>query len=161
MYDFAPRQNVSISPTNLTISPKNPVVLDQTTWAPFWNNVYIIMLGVMRCQHPSVIWGDIRRTTIPLIVSGLKLWPAAHIITYGYVNVEHRLLWVDIVEILWVTILATQAAGKQKVRRKKKVIAEAAAMYRDEEDGENGGPLLSMEEDEEVHGVEMQGAKTN
>jgi hypothetical protein len=135
------------------------VVLDQTTWAPFWNNVYIIMLGVMRCQHPRVIWDDIRRTTIPLIVAGLKLWPAAHIITYGYVNLDTRLLWVDIVEILWVTILATQAAGKQKVvRRKKKVIAEAAA-HRDDDNDEDG--LLSMEEDEEEDDVEIQGTKTH
>lgn len=123
------------------------VILDQTTWAPFWNNVYIIMLGVMQCQPLSTIWGDIRRTTIPLIVSGLKLWPMAHIITYGYVNVENRLLWVDVVEIVWVTILATQAAGKTKVRRKKKKVAEAAAnqKYNDEEDpniGSNNSSAL-------------------
>ena len=52
-----------------------------------------------------------KRTTIPLIVSGLKLWPLAHCVTYGLVPVENRLLWVDMVEILWVTILATQASG--------------------------------------------------
>ena len=94
------------------------VILDQTTWGPFWNNVYIVLLGLMKGQPWRVIWQDIRRTTIPLIVSGLKLWPLAHIITYGYVSVDYRLLWVDICEILWVTILATQAAGKNKVRRK-------------------------------------------
>mmetsp|Transcript_7938 Transcript_7938/g.16814 ORF Transcript_7938/g.16814 Transcript_7938/m.16814 type:complete len:368 (-) Transcript_7938:623-1726(-) len=87
------------------------VVLDQTTWAPFWNNFYIIMLGVMKLESPKTIWADIKRTTIPLIVSGLKLWPLAHCVTYGLIPVENRLLWVDMVEILWVTILATQAAG--------------------------------------------------
>lgn len=35
----------------------------------------------------------------------------AHCITYGLIPVENRLLWVDFVEILWVTILATQASG--------------------------------------------------
>lgn len=87
------------------------VVVDQTTWGPFWNNVYIILLGVMKFENPAVIWDDIKRTTIPLVVSGLKLWPLAHCITYGLVPVENRLLWVDLVEIIWVTILATQAAG--------------------------------------------------
>ena len=69
------------------------------------------MLGIMQFQKPSQIWSDIKRTTIPLVVSGLKLWPLAHCVTYGLVPVENRLLWVDIVEILWVTILATQASG--------------------------------------------------
>mmetsp|Transcript_17464 Transcript_17464/g.28580 ORF Transcript_17464/g.28580 Transcript_17464/m.28580 type:complete len:333 (+) Transcript_17464:187-1185(+) len=87
------------------------VVIDQTLWGPFWNNSYIVLLGVMQLQKPSQVWADIKRTTIPLVVSGLKLWPLAHCITYGLVPVENRLLWVDLVEIVWVTILATQAAG--------------------------------------------------
>lgn len=112
----------------------------------------------MQFQSWRVIWGDIRRTTIPLIVSGLKLWPAAHIITYGYVSVENRLLWVDMVEILWVTILATQASGKQ---RKKKLVAEAAALNRDG-DEETGKPLLLGGDDAEM-GQELviPGAKTH
>jgi protein Mpv17 len=43
-------------------------------------------------------------------VDGLKLWPFAHIITYGIIPVEDRLLWVDAVEIIWVSIMATKAA---------------------------------------------------
>jgi len=92
-----------------SVFPK--VVLDQMTWGPFWNNVYIVMLGAMKLQNPTVIWEDVKRTTIPLVVSGLKLWPLAHCVTYGLVPLENRLLWVDFVEIIWVTILATQAAG--------------------------------------------------
>lgn len=72
---------------------------------------YIVMLGIMQFQKPSQIWSDVKRTTIPLVLSGLKLWPLAHCVTYGLVPVENRLLWVDVVEIVWVTILATQASG--------------------------------------------------
>ena len=64
----------------------------------------------MKLEGPHKIWGDMKRTTIPLIRSGLKLWPLAHCVTYGLIPVEHRLLWVDAVEILWVTILASTAA---------------------------------------------------
>lgn len=87
------------------------VIVDQATWGPFWNNMYILLLGVMKMESLETIWGDMKRTTIPLVVSGLKLWPLAHCMTYGVVPVENRLLWVDLVEIVWVTILATQAAG--------------------------------------------------
>ena len=77
----------------------------------FYALQYIVLLGIMQFQKPSQVWADIKRTTIPLVVSGLKLWPLAHCITYGLIPVENRLLWVDLVEIVWVTILATQAAG--------------------------------------------------
>lgn len=87
------------------------VVIDQTTWGPFWNNTYILLLGLMKMEKIENIWCEMKRTTIPLIVSGLKLWPLAHCITYGIIPVQNRLLWVDLVEILWVTILATAAAG--------------------------------------------------
>jgi protein Mpv17 len=69
----------------------------------------------MQLQSPKQIWSDIKRTTIPLIVSGLKLWPFVHCITYGLIPLENRLLWVDAVEIVWVTILAGQANEETKV----------------------------------------------
>lgn len=87
------------------------VIIDQAFWGPLWNNTYILLLGLMKFDKLESIWGEMKRTTIPLIVSGLKLWPLAHCVTYGLIPVENRLLWVDLVEIIWVTILATAAAG--------------------------------------------------
>jgi protein Mpv17 len=87
------------------------IVVDQTVWGPIWNNIYLILLGMMKMERPETIWNDVKTSTIPLLISGLKIWPAAHMVTYGLIPVENRLLWVDMVEILWVTILATQAAG--------------------------------------------------
>uniref|UniRef100_A0A7S2PLY5 Peroxisomal membrane protein MPV17 n=1 Tax=Leptocylindrus danicus TaxID=163516 RepID=A0A7S2PLY5_9STRA len=86
------------------------VAIDQMTWGPFWNNTYILLLGIMQFRPLKDIWTEIKETTVPLIVSGLKLWPLAHCVTYGLVPVENRLLWVDLVEIVWVTILASAAA---------------------------------------------------
>lgn len=90
------------------------VVMDQTVWGPIWNNTYIALLGMMKRHDPSVIWADIRRSTVPLVVAGLKLWPAAHLVTYGLIPVENRVLWVDFVEIAWVTILASQASSNDE-----------------------------------------------
>lgn len=87
------------------------IVVDQSVFAPIWNNMYILLLGLMKGEDLESIGSDMKRSTIPLIVSGLKLWPLVHCVTYGIMPVQHRLLWVDAVEILWVTILATQAAA--------------------------------------------------
>jgi protein Mpv17 len=87
------------------------VILDQLIFGPIWNNSYILLLGMMQLHSPGRIWDDMRRTTLPLLLSGLRLWPFVHIITYGVMPVENRLLWVDAVEIVWVTILASTASS--------------------------------------------------
>jgi protein Mpv17 len=50
------------------------------------------------------------------VQAGWKLWPFAHLVTYGLVPVEQRLLWVDCVEIVWVTILSMFANKKAEQR---------------------------------------------
>ena len=90
------------------------IVIDQSIWGPIWNNTYILLLGIMQRDTLANMWSDVKRTTIPLVLSGLKLWPLAHIVTYGLIPVENRLLWVDTVEIVWVVILATAAANAHK-----------------------------------------------
>jgi protein Mpv17 len=102
------------------------VAIDQTTWGPLWNNTYILLLGLMKLDKLENIFGEMKRTTIPLIVSGLKLWPLAHIVTYGLVPVQNRLLWVDLVEIIWVTILSTAASGGENAEEAVVATAEEA-----------------------------------
>lgn len=87
------------------------VILDQAIFGPIWNNTYILLLGIMRLHTPRRILSDMKRMTIPLLLSGLRLWPFVHIITYGVIPIENRLLWVDAVEIIWVTILASTASA--------------------------------------------------
>lgn len=86
------------------------VIIDQTIWGPIWNNTYLLLIGLMKRESLNTIYRDIQQSTIPMILSGLKLWPAAHLITYGLIPVENRLLWVDMVEIIWVIYLSKQAA---------------------------------------------------
>lgn len=89
------------------------VLIDQTVWTPLWNNCYILLIGLMSGASLASCFADMKRTTLPLIASGLKLWPFAHIVTYGFIPVENRLLWVDAVEILWVVILSSELAGAE------------------------------------------------
>ena len=87
------------------------IVVDQTVWGPIWNSLYIFLIGIMQRQSFDKLTDDVKSSTLPLLVSGLKLWPLAHVVTYGVLPVEHRLLWVDMVEIVWVSIMASQAAA--------------------------------------------------
>ncbi|KAL5581938.1 hypothetical protein UlMin_014380 [Ulmus minor] len=98
------------------------VAFDQTVWAAVWNSIYFVVLGLLRFESPTSISSELKNTFWPMLTAGWKLWPFAHLITYGVVPIEQRLLWVDCVELIWVTILSTYSNEKSKTR-----ISEASA----------------------------------
>ncbi|KAJ9568122.1 hypothetical protein OSB04_004088 [Centaurea solstitialis] len=92
------------------------VAFDQTAWAAVWNSIYYVVVGLLRFESPVTIFSELKTTFWPMLTAGWKLWPFAHIITYGVVPLEQRLLWVDCVELIWVTILSTISNEKSEAR---------------------------------------------
>ncbi|KAF4382534.1 hypothetical protein F8388_015362 [Cannabis sativa] len=92
------------------------VAFDQTVWAAIWNSIYFFVLGLLRFESPVSLLNELKSTFWPLLTAGWKLWPFAHLITYGVVPIEQRLLWVDCVELVWVTILSTYSNEKSESR---------------------------------------------
>ncbi|KAJ4847798.1 hypothetical protein Tsubulata_009930 [Turnera subulata] len=92
------------------------VAFDQTAWAAVWNSIYYTAVGFLRLESPASIFGELKATFWPMLTAGWKLWPFAHLITYGVIPVEQRLLWVDCVELIWVTILSTYSNEKSEAR---------------------------------------------
>eukprot|EP00850_Spirogloea_muscicola_P008254 SM000043S15882 [mRNA] locus=s43:731545:733500:- [translate_table: standard] len=85
------------------------VAFDQTVWSGIWNSIYFVVLASLRLEPPASTARELKATFLPMLVAGWKLWPFAHVITYGVIPLEQRLLWVDMVELVWVTILSTLA----------------------------------------------------
>lgn len=92
------------------------VSFDQTVWAAVWNSIYYFVLGLLRFESPAYILNELKATFWPLLTAGWKLWPFAHLVTYGVIPIEQRLLWVDCVELIWVTILSTYSNEKSESR---------------------------------------------
>ncbi|CAK9151360.1 unnamed protein product [Ilex paraguariensis] len=92
------------------------VAFDQTIWAAVWNSVYFVGLGLLRLESSAAIFCELKATFWLMLTAGWKLWPFAHLITYGVIPVEQRLLWVDCVELIWVTILSTYSNEKSEAR---------------------------------------------
>ncbi|XP_019084147.1 PREDICTED: protein SYM1 isoform X2 [Camelina sativa] len=88
------------------------IAFDQTVWSAIWNSIYFTVLGLLRFQSPADIFSEIKTTFWPMITAGWKLWPLAHLVTYGVIPVDQRLLWVDCIELIWVTILSTYSNEK-------------------------------------------------
>ncbi|CAL4934580.1 unnamed protein product [Urochloa decumbens] len=92
------------------------VAFDQTIWSAIWNSIYFVVVGFLRFESPTTIYSELKSTFLPMLTAGWKLWPFAHLITYGVIPVEQRLLWVDCVELIWVTILSTYSNEKSEAR---------------------------------------------
>ncbi|KAL9253866.1 SYM1-like protein [Drosera capensis] len=92
------------------------VVFDQTVWSAIWNSIYYTVVGLLRLDSPITIYNELIATFWPMLTAGWKLWPFAHLVTYGVIPVEQRLLWVDCVELIWVTILSTYSNEKSEAR---------------------------------------------
>ncbi|XP_074311060.1 uncharacterized protein LOC141646948 [Silene latifolia] len=92
------------------------VAFDQTVWSAIWNSIYFTVLGFLRFESPVSIFKELKATFFPMLTAGWKLWPFAHLVTYGLIPVEQRLLWVDCVELIWVTILSTYSNEKSEAR---------------------------------------------
>lgn len=92
------------------------VAFDQTAWSALWNSIYYLVLGLLRFESPVTTFTELRATFWPMLTAGWKLWPFAHLITYGVIPLEQRLLWVDCVELIWVTILSTLSNEKSEAR---------------------------------------------
>ncbi|KAJ1691692.1 hypothetical protein LUZ63_015847 [Rhynchospora breviuscula] len=92
------------------------VAFDQTIWSAIWNSIYYLVLGLLRMESPLTTFSELKATFWPMLTAGWKLWPFAHLITYGVIPVEQRLLWVDCVELVWVTILSTYSNEKSEAR---------------------------------------------
>ncbi|KAJ0242294.1 Peroxisomal membrane 22 kDa [Hirschfeldia incana] len=103
------------------------VAFDQTVWSAIWNSIYFTVLGFLRLESPLSIFKELKATFLPMLTAGWKLWPFAHLITYGLVPVEQRLLWVDCVELIWVTILSTYSNEKSEARISESVIETSSS----------------------------------
>jgi len=95
--------------------PVAKVAVDQTAYAATYNLVYFTVLGVSRGDDPHEVLATFRRLFWYLMKSGWRLWPIVHCITYSIIPTEHRLLWVDGIEVAWVTFLSMVASGESHV----------------------------------------------
>ena len=87
------------------------VALDQTAYSATYNAVYFFTLGLMRGESPGAVAARFRSVFWHVMRSGWRLWPLVHCVTYTVIPTQHKLLWVDAVEVVWVTFLATVASG--------------------------------------------------
>ncbi|KAK5629527.1 hypothetical protein RRF57_005242 [Xylaria bambusicola] len=93
-----PEPKPSLNVKNILIK----VFIDCITLGAIVNTVaFFVLMGLLKRQPVAVIGHNIRTETIPVVVTGYKIWPFASIIVFSCIPVEHRIVVFNFVGFLW------------------------------------------------------------
>ena len=93
------------------------VFADQTVWSLYLNAMYSFLIGAFALRNPKDVREDVKATSWPALRSSWRFWPFVHTISFSHlVPLDLKLLWVDAMEIVWVTILS-KVANDDKVAK--------------------------------------------
>ncbi|CAM9886543.1 unnamed protein product, partial [Laminaria digitata] len=86
------------------------VIADQTVWSVFLNAAYSTMIMSLQGLAPEEVWGQVKSTAWPALTSSWRFWPLIHCFSFSsIIPTDLKLLFIDCMEIIWVTILSTVA----------------------------------------------------
>lgn len=71
---------------------------------------FLIIMGLMKSKTLPDIGEAIRKDTIPIIVAGYKIWPIASVISFTFIPVEKRIVFLSFVGFLWGIYMSLVAA---------------------------------------------------
>ncbi|KAG7671539.1 putative Peroxisomal membrane protein PMP22 [Nannochloris sp. 'desiccata'] len=92
------------------LRPAKKVALDQLTCGPLNNIMFMIYISMIvegRSWNATKL--KIRADYANVQVNGWRLWPLAQFINQSFVPLELRVLWSNMVSLIWTTFMITRA----------------------------------------------------
>lgn len=105
------------------------ILMDQTLYLSVKCSMYIMAVGVLQGDSIGEAAQNVKDKIKGIVLTAWKFWPLVHCITYSVIPAQHRILWVNMVDLVWNAILAT-------ISQKDAPASETAA-----------GPTLAVEAD--------------
>ncbi|KAL5093889.1 hypothetical protein Trisim1_009365 [Trichoderma cf. simile WF8] len=107
-------QSQSESSTQPRFSIRNTLTkwfIDCITAGAIMNTVaFLVIMGVLKGQPMVQISSNIKAETIPIIIAGYKIWPIASIVSFSFVPVHRRIVFLSFIGLLWGIYLSLVAA---------------------------------------------------
>merc|ERR1711982_256732 len=73
---------------------------------------YILAVGLLAGESWEDCVDNVKTKIKPITFTAWKFWPLIHCITYTVIPAQHRILWVNCVDLVWNAILALMAGEK-------------------------------------------------
>ncbi|BDA43973.1 probable protein SYM1 [Coccomyxa sp. Obi] len=88
------------------------IFLDRVAFTPLNMSALFIFTGLLEGLSWQRILYTMSRRMLPLWLLSNVLWPAAHVINFRYVPGEQRVLFVNVVSLLW-NVVTCQVVGQE------------------------------------------------
>ncbi|PHH62439.1 hypothetical protein CDD81_7158 [Ophiocordyceps australis] len=62
---------------------------------------FFIIMGLLKGQPRALISHNIATETLPIILAGYKIWPLASVISFTFVPVHRRIVWLSTIGFIW------------------------------------------------------------
>lgn len=87
------------------------VIADQTVYSLVLNALYTsVVVGLTGEKTPGQVWEQVKTTCVPALTSSWRFWPLIHCLSFSsLIPKDFKLLFIDLMEIIWVTILSSVA----------------------------------------------------
>ncbi|EEC51741.1 predicted protein, partial [Phaeodactylum tricornutum CCAP 1055/1] len=85
------------------------ILMDQTIYLTVKCSVYISAVGLLQGDDWSTVKQTVKHRIGGIVFTAWKFWPLVHCITYSVIPAQHRILWVNSVDLIWNAILASMS----------------------------------------------------
>lgn len=105
----------AILPTqNGLVTRLQKILMDQTLYLTIKCSMYIGAVGLLAGEDRETIGQTIRDKIGGIVVTAWKFWPIVHCVTYSVIPSQHRVLWVNSVDLVWNAILSSAAQKSEE-----------------------------------------------
>jgi hypothetical protein len=81
--------------------------MDQTLYLTVKCSIYIMAVGVLQGDSVKTAAQNVKDKLAGIVLTAWKFWPLIHCITYSVIPAQHRILWVNMVDLVWNAILSS------------------------------------------------------
>jgi protein Mpv17 len=83
------------------------ILMDQTLYLTVKCSIYIMAVGVLQGDSVQTAAQNVKDKLAGIVKTAWKFWPLIHCITYSVIPAQHRILWVNMVDLVWNAILSS------------------------------------------------------
>jgi len=105
-YEFS---DAILPPENGLMTRLQKILMDQTIYLTVKCSIYICAVGLLAGEDWDAVRQTVRDKIGGIISTAWRFWPLVHCVTYSVIPAQHRVLWVNSVDLVWNAILSSAA----------------------------------------------------
>ena len=99
-----------ILPVDQVVNRFYKIIMDQTIYIGTKCSIYIIAVNMLAGESWEYSTDMVKEKLKGIMFTAWKFWPLVHCVTYGAIPAQHRILWVNCVDLFWNAILALKTS---------------------------------------------------